>query len=126
MQTAILALISAAVPMKTTAVATAAAILPFIPEPVFDPSPRQVEQARSVHVFGFTRQGALLLSESEGLFTQEDWDTVHDRAREVCTEKARRDGVDMVLDDTGHGQRNMAAFIRQEAEAKTDSDLHWK
>lgn len=111
--------------MKTTATATAAAILPETTDPVFDPSPRQVEQADSIHVLGFTRQGGLLLSESDGHFSQEEWDRVHNMARNICVEE-NKDDIAMALDDDSSRPISMANFIREEAEAKTDSDLHWK
>ncbi|KAJ2894076.1 uncharacterized protein MKZ38_007955 [Zalerion maritima] len=124
-QTAILALVSAAVPMKTTASATTIAIPKDYGSPLLNPTPRQVQTSSSIHVFAFTRQGDLLLSQSDGSFSQDEWDVAHDIAKDVCMEK-KREEVDVMLDDDESQTQNMADLIRAEAQMKTDSDLHWK
>ncbi|KAK3328833.1 hypothetical protein B0H66DRAFT_2439 [Apodospora peruviana] len=130
-QTAILALLSAAVPMRATATASVVAVVPETKSKklVVDPSPRELEAAQSVHVLAFTSQGELLLAESEGDFTVEEWDEVYETAEDVCCKsETSKSDVDMMLDDDDDdaGPADMHQFIRSTLEDKVAADLHWK
>lgn len=92
---------------------------------VVDPSPRQVELSRSVHVLAFTSHDELLLAESEGDFSMDEWDEVHTTARSICC-KPPQNEIDMVLDDDQQPGPDMRRFVRSTAEAKVAADLHWK
>ncbi|KAF3769094.1 hypothetical protein M406DRAFT_337384 [Cryphonectria parasitica EP155] len=127
LQTAVLALLSAAVPMRSTATCVVAAVSPEDgkTEVVIDPSPRQVELSRSVHVLAFTSHDELLLAESEGDFSMNEWDQVYDTARSICCRPPARE-VDMVLDDDQQAGLDLRQFVRSTTEAKVTADLHWK
>ena len=75
-QTATLALLSAAIPMRATATASVVAVVleGKTKKMVADPTPRELEAAQSVHVLAFTSNDELLLAESEGDFTVKEWD----------------------------------------------------
>ncbi|KAL1843751.1 hypothetical protein VTJ49DRAFT_132 [Mycothermus thermophilus] len=125
-QTAILTLLSAGVPMRATATVTAIAI--SHDKTIIDPSPRDVETARSVHVLAFTSQDDLLLAESEGDFTVKEWDDVYETAKKICCRPAP-DGAAMQLDDDESSAAvgpDLRQFLRSMMESKVAADLHWK
>ncbi|KAK4147928.1 uncharacterized protein C8A04DRAFT_24490 [Dichotomopilus funicola] len=130
MQTAVLALLSAGVPMRATATATAIAVMrqeEGAPTLVVDPSTRAIETAQSAHVLAFTSHGGLLLAESEGDFTVKEWDSVYDTAREICCRSApTKEGMEMVLDEEATRGPDMRQFLQSTMEAKVAKDLHWK
>lgn len=127
LQTAVLALLSAAVPMRSTATSTLAAVSVEDEKTkvIVDPSPRQVELSRSVHVLFFTSHDELLLAESEGDFSMDEWDQVYETAWSLCCRPPRKD-IDMVLDDDQTPGPDLRQFVRSTAEAKVTADLHWK
>ena len=128
LQTAVLALLSAAVPMRATATSTivAAVSQDGTDSLVVDPSPRELKLARSVHVLAFTSQDELLFAESEGNFTVKEWDDVYDTAKKICCQSgAGTAGVNMILDDETGG-RDIRQFLRSTVETKAATDLHWK
>ncbi|KAK4097533.1 hypothetical protein N658DRAFT_489134 [Parathielavia hyrcaniae] len=130
MQTAVLALLSAGVPMRATATGTAVAIMhqDGAKQTMVDPSPRDIEKARSVHVLAFTSQDELLLAESEGDFTVKEWDLVYETARGICcrSRPQAKEGMAMLLDDESTGGPDMRQFLRSTMESKVAADLHWK
>ncbi|KAJ4290685.1 exosome non-catalytic core subunit rrp46 [Collariella sp. IMI 366227] len=129
MQTAILALLSAGVPMKATATATAVAIghQDGAKKAIVDPSPKEIETAQSVHVLAFTSHDELLLAESEGDFTVKEWDDVYETARKICCQSpAAKEGMDMVLDEEQGAGPDMRNFVRSTMESKVAADLAWK
>lgn len=128
LQTALLALLSAAVPMRATATSTVAAISIDSGDSqiIMDPSPRQVDKSRSVHVLAFTSHDELLLSESEGDFTMDEWDQVYNSARKICCGSAKGNDIDMITDEDPQAGPDLRHFIRSAAEAKVTADLHWK
>lgn len=128
LQTALLALLSAAVPMRATVTSTVAAILIDSGDSriIMDPSPRQAEKSRSVHVLAFTSRDELLLSESEGDFTMDEWDVVYENARKICCGPSKGNDVDMVVDEDSQAGPDLRHFVRSAAEAKVTADLHWK
>ncbi|OIW35221.1 hypothetical protein CONLIGDRAFT_46602 [Coniochaeta ligniaria NRRL 30616] len=128
MQTAVLALLSACVPMATTA---AAAVTAFVSEGnetrlVVDPPQRELETANSAHVFAFTARGQLLLAESQGDFTMAEWEEAHATAKKICSEAAKKEGMEMVLDDEKHVGPDLQRFLRSTMESKVAEDLLWR
>lgn len=93
---------------------------------ILDPSPRQVEQSRSVHVLAFTSHEELLLAESEGDFSMDEWDQVYDTTRSICCNASVNDEIDMVLGEDQRLGPDLRRFVRSAAEAKVAADLHWK
>lgn len=134
LQAAVLALLSAAIPLRTTATSTVVAVVAptaggHKSQLVVDPSPREAEKARSLHVFAFTSSDRLLLAESEGPFTMQEWADVHAKAQETCCEPTRAPAVMLDHADNDVGTRsdpNIRQFIRSTVEAKVSADLHWK
>lgn len=92
-----------------------------------DPTPDQVRSANSLHVLGFTSHGELLLSESEGSFTLDEWDEVYEAAKELCS--GERNGADdNVMQGIGldKNKGDRMKFITSAMEQKIAADLHYK
>lgn len=130
LQTAVLSLLSAAVPIRSTAASVVAATVTAADgkttNVIIDPSPRQVEQSRSVHAFAFTSHEELLLAESEGDFTMTEWDDVYATAKLICCKPPPDQEIDMVLGEDQQPGPDLRRFIRAAAETKVSADLHWK
>ncbi|KAL1880199.1 hypothetical protein VTK73DRAFT_6230 [Phialemonium thermophilum] len=127
-QAAVLALLSASVPMGGTAAATLVAALPerHGDRFRFNPSPKDLAKSKSVHALAFASDGALLLAESEGEFSMNDWEDVVALAEKICCGSAAEAAAGMVLDDeTRHGP-DMRQFIQSTIETKVKADLYWK
>lgn len=114
--------------MKATATSAIVAVLARddAKEIIVDPTPRQIEEALSTHVLAFTSHDDLLLAESEGDFSMQEWEKVHAAAQSVCCRATKKAGVDMVLDDEQHATNDMRQFLRTTMEGKIAADLHWK
>ncbi|KAF4122434.1 exosome complex component RRP46 [Geosmithia morbida] len=125
LHSAILGLLTAAVPLKTIATATLLAV-PSSGDgagagaATIDPDPVQASQAKSVHVLGFTSDGELLLAESQGSFSPDEWREVLRTGEQVCCRKK-----DTVMSDEPEST-SIQDFIRSAMETKVAKDLHWK
>lgn len=139
LQSAVLALLSGSIPMRTTATAVSFAILPGQEDDakskiVSNFSPREAAAARSTHVFAFSAQDdKLLLAESEGEFTMFDWDEVLAAARKICCSGQGHShalGVtdSMALDSDGSisDDPNLQSFLRSTMQGKLEDALQWK
>ncbi|EFX03110.1 exosome complex subunit [Grosmannia clavigera kw1407] len=126
---AVLALLSASIPMRTIATAAAVAIMPG--SIISSPSPRDAAAAQSLHVFAFSGQDdKLLLAESEGAFTMEEWDNARTTAGKICC--GLRAGIsgssDKALDEE-HGTEatvSMHDFVRSTVVHRAEDVLQWK
>ncbi|KAI1368713.1 hypothetical protein F5Y08DRAFT_227288 [Xylaria arbuscula] len=127
LQTAILSLLSASLPMAATLTSTSLAIIQEDGRPhiVTNPTARQVEQSKSFHVLAFTSQNELILAESEGAFTLKEWDDIYGAAYRKCCTTASIGDTDTLMDEGTTGA-DLKRFTRSIIEQKTASDLHWK
>jgi len=89
-----------------------------------NPTIYQIQAASSAHVLGFTSQGSLLVAESEGDFSLEDWDEVYEAAKLSCyadySSQAMQDGGG---DEISGG---LQTFVNAALQSKVSADLHWK
>ncbi|KAL7945866.1 ribosomal protein S5 domain 2-type protein [Trichoderma barbatum] len=123
---AILGLLTATIPLKTVASATCLAITNADESTVkVDPTPAEIDQARSVHVLGFTANRDLLLVESEGSFSADEWDMVLQRAEKVCCRNQETES-DAEMGGYGAESENVQQFMRSVLEAKAAEGLHWR
>lgn len=90
-----------------------------------NPTMEQIQGASSVHALAFTSKGDLLVLESEGIFSLEEWDEIHGAGKANCCGSLARSDADMVEED-GDESTNMQYFVRSALQAKVESDLHWK
>jgi len=125
LHSAILGLLTAAVPLKTIATATLLAIPQDSGDITVDPTAVEASRAGSVHVLGFTTDEELLLAESEGSFTPEEWSKVLKEGERICCQ--RRGGEDTTMGDDGlETTASIREFIRSVMETKVAADLYWK
>lgn len=89
-----------------------------------NPSPKEISQASSVHVFAFSSKGDLLLSESEGTFDVNQWEAAHGRAKVLGCKIRAMDG-DASMEEDGQDQ-NMQAFAEQTIEGEVAKARQWK
>ncbi|KAK6843551.1 exosome non-catalytic core subunit RRP46 [Apiospora arundinis] len=124
-QTAILTLMSAAIPLTATltSVVIAATAEDGSTREIINPTAREVEKSRSLHVFAFTSHGDLILTQSEGEFTMKEWEDILASAQRHCCPSTSGD-VNM-SDDLASGA-DLGTFTRSVLEAKIASDLYWK
>lgn len=117
---------TAAVPLKTVASATCVAITNDDGSSIkVDPTPAEINHARSVHVLGFTADRDLLLAESEGSFSADEWDSVLQTAERVCC-RSQETGNDAEMGGYGAESENVQQFMRSVLEAKAAEGLHWR
>ncbi|KAI1981576.1 exosome non-catalytic core subunit rrp46 [Ophidiomyces ophidiicola] len=97
---ALLALVSAAVPMSMMYSAVLVAVDDRAGDGGSvrpDPTPAATQAAASLHVLAFSSQGHLLLSESHGACDWPTWERVHDCAQAVCRGGPAGGGVEGCL-----------------------------
>ncbi|KAI1481645.1 hypothetical protein F4774DRAFT_17303 [Daldinia eschscholtzii] len=128
LQTAVLSLLSAALPLTATLTSTSLAVVADgqSKKVVLNPSPREIETSHSFHVFSFTSHDELILAESEGSFTVKEWDEAFAVAQRQCCPPTNTDDGDTLMDDGSLPGANLKQFIRSTLEGKIASDLHWK
>ncbi|KAI1500091.1 hypothetical protein F5X99DRAFT_257085 [Biscogniauxia marginata] len=128
LQTAILSLLSAALPLTATLTSTALAIVPEqgAPKIIVNPTAREVEQSQSFHVFVFTSHNELILVESEGNFTMKEWDDVFATAYSRCCPPTTSNDGDALMDDHVPAGSDLKHFTRSTMEQKIAADLYWK
>jgi exosome complex component RRP46 len=122
LQTTMLSLLAASIPLRTTftsvclAVSHNGAIATF-------PSPKDIANAKSLHVFSFSLRGEMLVAESEGAFDMELWDQASQVAEGVC--RYEGGGVEM---DLGNAQNklNLEKWIRDLIEEKAQKEQSWR
>jgi exosome complex component RRP46 len=129
LQTAILALLSASIPLSET---IASVLLALASDKnaqyvLRNPSLAELQSAESVHVLGFTSTGELLVAESEGSFTIDDWDKVYGAGKRLCCDDIETASDDEIMqDDISEEKGCEAMFIRSVVKEKVEADLHWK
>ncbi|KXH25128.1 exosome complex subunit Rrp46 [Colletotrichum simmondsii] len=114
---AILALLSAAVPLKAIATCATLAVAQKGDKIIADPSPLEIDQSKSLHVVIFTSQNDLLLLESEGTFSMAEWDEVINKGQSVCSQH-RQAELGAAMDDDSQDATDMQQFIRAVMESK--------
>lgn len=80
---ACLALMDAAIPMRCTFTSTIVAHMSKT-STRNHPTIEELNAARSLHVLTFSSKDELLLAESEGKFSLDDWDAIEEKARIIC------------------------------------------
>lgn len=132
MHAAILSLLTAAIPLKTIATAVTIAIPTASDQEqdgtsvIVDPSTREASTAKSLHVLGYTATDELLLVESQGTFTTDEWDTVLKTGQEVCCQAVQHGLEDTAMTGSGLESASIRSFIRSVMETKIAEDLSWK
>jgi exosome complex component RRP46 len=89
-----------------------------------NPTLLQSQSSNSVHVLAFSSHGDLLVAESEGAFTMDDWEAVYEAGKAMCCDNSEDEVMqDQELD---HNAGGMDMFVKSALQAKVTADLHWK
>ncbi|KAH0545179.1 hypothetical protein FGG08_000791 [Glutinoglossum americanum] len=123
LQTALLALLSASIPLSTTFTASLITVARGS-NTVINPSPEDLQNARSTHVLAFSAEGDLLVAESQGEFEIGDWERVFEMglhaARSGSENRKGADSDVVMLDDDQGGA------LRGLVQQKIEKDQKWK
>ncbi|CCU76273.1 exosome complex subunit Rrp46 [Blumeria hordei DH14] len=116
-QTAILSLLSASIPMIMTLTSIHISVQPTgsLTRILPNPSISQMLEAKSIHVLAFTSQGNLLLAESEGSFMMDEWNEIYNTGKQICCQG-----------DKGEGQSWLIKPITSSVRSKISEELHWQ
>jgi exosome complex component RRP46 len=92
---------------------------------ILHPSTVEADRAKSVHVLGFTSDEELLLAESKGSFSPDEWNKVLEIGQRVCCRR-QGTGLEETMEDSSIESASILDFMRAALKAKTAADLHWK
>jgi exosome complex component RRP46 len=128
LHTALLALLSSSIPLRTT-ITSALVVIPAASSasPLVIPSAKDIFRAKpikSTHVFAFSGDRQLLLNESEGEFSYEEWDDACEQAEEVCCKEGGVGLADAMQVD--EPSENLEAWLREVVKQKVDEEQRWK
>ncbi|KAJ6133011.1 hypothetical protein N7471_008226 [Penicillium samsonianum] len=122
---ALLAMISASVPLSMTFSATLLGVTKS-GDIVRDPSPTAAKAAVSLHVFAISSKNHLLLNESEGRFEFDTWELVRERALSICQGETIASADGDVTMGEGTTDASLNSFIRETVEDQVYSDYAYK
>jgi exosome complex component RRP46 len=127
LHTALLALLSASIPLST--ILTSSLIAISANSTLTSPTATELLRAkpiRSAHVFAFSADGRMLLNESEGSFSLEEWDEAAEAAEEVCCGEVGGVGLGEGMDVDGKEGANLDAWLREVIAKKVKWETRWK
>ena len=127
LQTAILALLSASMPLSMTLTSTFIALTSdgSSRSIILNPTISQTQNADSLHVLAFTSHGDLLVAESEGALNMDDWDEVCKVGHGECCNDSSDDDI-MQQDGLEEAPGRMSTFVKSTLRSSVAADLHWK
>ncbi|KAF1832645.1 hypothetical protein BDW02DRAFT_631882 [Decorospora gaudefroyi] len=149
LHTALLALLSASIPMRTTLTAVLIAqpsspaknIVPSLLSPSAHDLVRS-KPVRAVHVFAFAGDGRMLLNESDGRFSFEEWNEACRMAEVVCCgeeeeeeeEEEEKDGGGVELEAEGEAmdvdaqaqKESLDLWLRSVVRRKVEGEQRWR
>lgn len=89
----------------------------------------RAKPVRSIHVFAFSGDRRLLLNESEGRFSCEEWEEAYEMAEEVSCKEEEEGGVslgdNMEIDGAVQSQ-NLERWLREVVRKKVEHEQRWK
>ena len=108
--------------MKMTCVSTLITAMPDKTH-VCDPTPKQIEEATSIHAITFSSHGDLLMAESEGAFDMDEWEAIAEEASRAC-----RGGLgDSDNQDTmAEVETGLEGFVKTTVGTKLVSEQNWR
>jgi exosome complex component RRP46 len=130
LHTALLALLSASIPLSTTLTSVVIA-LPTSSSPLLSPTANELLRAKpvkSVHVFAFSGDRRLLLNESDGAFSYKEWEEACEMAEEVCCREEEEGGVSLGGEsmDVDGKSGNLDGWLRETMRRKVAWEQRWK
>jgi len=129
LHTALLALLSASIPLSTTFTSVLIALPSESAAPLISPTAIELLRAkpiRSVHVFAFSGEGKMLLCESDGEFSYEEWDEVCETAEEICCKEGGGVALGEGMEVEGREGQNLDEWLRSVIRSKVEHEQRWK
>ena len=87
---------------------------------------QQTKRASSIHLLAFSSRGDLLVVESEGDFTIDKWEEVHQRAKLICHgaegDESESEDVSMNSDDIS----KLENVLKDAVERQIAKEQRWK
>lgn len=124
LQTGMLTLLSSSLPLECTFTSIALAVRPDKHGGTAQLNTKSFTNAESIHVFAFTSTAQLLLSESEGTFTMQEWEETYDRAKSICC--AQPGQGDRMQVEGERQDTNMKQWLHSAIEGQAQQDQAWK
>jgi exosome complex component RRP46 len=130
LHTALLSLLSASIPLSTTLTSVLIA-LPTSSTHLLSPTANELLRAKpikSVHVFAFSGDGRLLLNESDGSFSYDEWEEACEMAEDVCCREEDEGGVSLggeKMHVDGKSE-NLEQWLRELVRTKVEWEQRWK
>ncbi|KAF2112915.1 hypothetical protein BDV96DRAFT_579364 [Lophiotrema nucula] len=128
LNTALLSLLSASIPLSTIVTSVLLAIPANTSTPVCSPDPKELLRAkpiRSIHVFAFSGDRRLLLNESDGTFSYDEWEEACELAEDVCCKEEGGVGLGEGMEVDGP-QDNMESWLRDVVKRKVEQEQRWR
>ncbi|KAF2873607.1 hypothetical protein BDV95DRAFT_627485 [Massariosphaeria phaeospora] len=131
LHTSLLALLSASIPLSTILTSVLVAIPAAHTQPstpLLSPTANDLVRAKSiksVHVFAFSGDKKLLLNESDGVFSYEEWEEACEMAEEACCREKGGVGLAEGMDVDGQS-RNLEEWLREVVKEKVAYEQRWK
>ena len=91
-----------------------------------NPGAKDLRLADSVHVLAFSSLGKMILAQSEGSFSINDWENVHSSARQICL---RQDTAQDLGDDvsmTSEQEESLQEKLRNAVGRMVSKEQAWK
>lgn len=133
LHTSLLALLSASIPLSTTLTAVLIALpssnTSTASTQLLSPTAVELLRAkpiRSAHVFAFSGEGKMLLNESHGTFSYEEWEEAAEAAEEVCCKEDGGVGLAEGMEVDGKEGHNLDDWLRSVVRAKVEHEQRWK
>jgi len=120
-----LALLCASIPMS---IILTAALVVVQPDGalVFDPSSNHLKSAASIHVLAFSSHSDTLIVESEGDFSIETWEQVHEKAGQLCHGQENEDSDDEDMSMDSYEKIKLENIMRDAVQEKVTKERKWK
>ncbi|CAI6340997.1 unnamed protein product [Periconia digitata] len=129
LHTALLALLSASIPLSTILTAALVVIPSSSSTPLVSPTANQLLRAkpiRSAHVFAFSGDGSLLMNESDGVFSLQEWDEAVEATEEVCCKEEGGVGLSEGMEVDGREGGSLDTWLREVVRGKVNWEMRWK
>lgn len=91
-----------------------------------DPKDKNLRDASSMHVFAYTKDGALALAESEGMFDVETWEKAAGMAERRCRGGKVEVGEEIEMVEGEEGAKELQVWLRGLVAEDVAKAARWK
>lgn len=91
-----------------------------------NPDTKALRLADSVHVLAFASLGKMILAQSEGNFSINDWEKVHDSARQICLGPDSTQDLGDDVSMTSEQEESLQEKLRNAVDRRVREEQAWK